>query len=120
MYSKRTLARLVTLGISASLVVFLTIARVMGQNLPSPGAYQPIPNFTVVGAGVQFRKAINDRLSGAQWVAPASATVSFANLPSEPYGMLLFCKDCKLTSPCAGTGTGVWELGTRGQWSYSN
>ena len=39
-------------------------------NLPPPGAYLPIPNFAGVGAGLQFRQAINDRFSGAQTIAP--------------------------------------------------
>jgi hypothetical protein len=90
------------------------------QNLPPPGAYQPIPNFTGVGAGLQFRKAINDRFSGVQPVSPAIASITLANLPAELDGMIVFCKDCKRTTPCAGGGSGAWALGTRGQWSCSS
>ena len=114
MYSKRKLVRLVLLA------MIVTVASVSAQNLPPPGAYQAIPNFTGVGAGLQFRQAINDRFSGAQRVAPAIATVSFANLPLEQDGTLLYCQDCKLASPCVGTGTGAWALGARGHWSCAS
>ena len=123
MYLNKASVRLVILVISIPLVVLGTIAKVVGQappNLPPPGAYQPIPNFTGVGAGLLFRGAINDRFSGVQRMAPAIATASFANLPVEQDGMLIYCVDCKLTSPCAGIGTGAWALGARGHWSCSN
>src|SRR5277367_5942357 len=115
--------RLFVIVISIPLMVLGTIVSVVGQappNQPPPGAYVPIPNFTGVGAGSLFRRAINDRFSGTQRMAPAIATASFANLPIEQDGMLIYCPDCKLTSPCAGTGTGAWALGARGQWSCSN
>ena len=90
------------------------------QNLPPPGAYQPIPNFTGVGAGLQFREAINDRFSGAQPIAPSITSPAFANLPPEQDGMLLFCKDCRSATPCASGGGGAWALGTRGQWACAS
>jgi len=120
MYSKRTLVRFVMLAIFGPLAMIVTVASVAAQNLPPPGAYQAIPNFTGVGAGLQFRQAINDRFSGAQRVAPAIATVSFANLPAEQDGTILYCQDCKLTSPCVGTGTGAWAQGARGHWSCAS
>jgi len=124
MYSNNLSARAaVFLAIFIPLIVLGTIVAVMGQappNLPPPGAYVPIPNYTGVGAGAQFRHAINDRLSGAQRMAPAIATASFANLPAEQDGMLIYCVDCKLTAPCSGTGSGAWALGARGQWTCSN
>jgi Pectate lyase superfamily protein len=123
MYLKKISVRIVVLVISIPLVVLGTIVSVVGQappNLPPPGAYVPIPNFTGVGAGSLFRKAINDRFSGAQRMAPAIATTSFANLPAELDGTLIYCADCKLTSPCAGSGTGAWALGARGQWSCAS
>ena len=55
-------------------------------NLPPPGAYQPIPNFAGVGAGLQFRQAINDRFSGVVTSAPAVVRIAFANLPTEQGG----------------------------------
>jgi hypothetical protein len=123
MHLNKASVRLVLLAISIPLVVLCTIVRVVGQappNLPPPGAYVPIPNYSGVGAGLLFRGAINDRFSGAQRMAPAIATASFANLPIEQDGMLIYCTDCKLTSPCAGTGTGAWALGGRGQWTCAN
>jgi hypothetical protein len=123
MYLNKASVRLVVLAISIPLIVLGTIAGVEGQappNQPPPGAYVPIPNYTGVGAGALFRKAINDRFSGAQRMAPAIATASFANLPAEQDGMLIYCTDCKLASPCAGSGTGAWALGTRGQWSCAS
>lgn len=120
MYSKRTLVRIVMLAISGPLAMLVTVASVTAQNLPPPGAYQAIPNFIGVGAGLQFRQAINDRFSGAQRVAPAIATVSFANLPLEQDGTLLYCQDCKLTSPCVASETGAWALGARCHWSCAS
>jgi hypothetical protein len=87
------------------------------QNLPPPGSYQPIPNFTGVGAGLQFREAINGRFGGTQPIAPAIVTPAFANLPPEQDGMLLYCKDCRSAAPCVSGGSGAWALGTRGQWA---
>jgi hypothetical protein len=123
MHLNKASVRLVLLAISIPLMVLGTIVSVVGQappNLPPPGAYVPIPNYSGVGAGLLFRGAINDRFSGAQRMAPAIATASFANLPIEQDGMLIYCTDCKLTSPCAGTGTGAWALGARGQWTCAN
>jgi hypothetical protein len=87
------------------------------QNLPPPGAYQPIPNFTGVGAGLQFREAINDRFSGAQPIAPSIASTAFANLPPEQDGMLLFCNNCRSATPCASGGSGAFAFGQGGLWS---
>src|SRR5271170_1273716 len=116
MYSKWTwrpaLSALFALGL---IVVAVTTAG--AQNLPPPGAYQPIPNFTGVGAGLQFRGAINDRLSGTQPILPMVVGPTFANLPAEQDGVILYCKDCKRSTPCASAGQGAWALGTRGQWS---
>ncbi|HMD27737.1 MAG TPA: glycosyl hydrolase family 28-related protein, partial [Steroidobacteraceae bacterium] len=108
------------LAISGPLAMLVTVASVTARNLPAPGAYQAIPNFTGVGAVLQFRQTINDGFSGAQRVAPAIATVSFANLPLEQDGTILYCQDCKISSPCVGTGTGAWALGAHGQWSCAS
>ena len=104
----------------AAMILLVASAEALAQNLPPPGAYQPIPNFTGVGAGLQFREAINDRLSGAQPIAPSIASPAFANLPPEQDGMLLFCKDCRSATPCVSGGGGAWALGTRGQWSCAS
>ena len=117
MYSKRTWWPVFSVSILALLAFSLSSA--LAQNLPPPGAYKPIPNFTGVGAGLQFREAINDRFSGAQPMAPELVAPSFANLPAEQDGALLYCKDCKRTTPCVSGGSGAWALGTRGNWSCS-
>jgi hypothetical protein len=100
-----------------ALIVLVASAETLAQNLPPPGSYLPIPNFTGVGAGLQFREAINARLSGAQPIAPAIVTPTFANLPPEQDGMLLYCQDCKSAAPCVNGGAGAFALGTRGQWA---
>ena len=113
MYSKRTFS------VSILALLAFSLSTASAQNLPPPGAYKPIPNFTGVGAGLQFREAINDRFSGAQPMAPELVAPNFANLPSEQDGALLYCKDCKRTTPCGNGGQGAWALGTRGNWSCS-
>jgi hypothetical protein len=79
--------------------------------------YQPIPNFTGIGAGFSFRQAINQRFSGAQAIAPKIVGSSFASLPAEQDGLLLWCKDCHSTSPCSAGGAGAWAMGARGAWT---
>jgi len=79
--------------------------------------YQPIPNFTGIGAGFNFRQAINQHLSGAQSIAPQIVGLPFAGLPSEQDGLLLWCKDCQATSPCSAAGAGAWAMGSRGAWA---
>jgi Pectate lyase superfamily protein/Concanavalin A-like lectin/glucanases superfamily len=116
MHSKRTWWP-VTLALGSILVSVLSVG---AQNFPPPGAYQPIPNFTGVGAGLQFRQAINDRFSGAQPILPLVVGPSFANLPAEQDGVMLYCKDCKRATPCVSGGSGAWALGTRGQWSCAS
>src|ERR1700730_4090805 len=103
----------------ATLSVMMLLAMSAGvraQNLPPPGAYQPIPNFTGVGAGLQFRQAINDRFSGAMPIAPAVVRIAFANLPTEQDGALIYCTNCTKTIPCAAGGSGAWASGQNGQW----
>lgn len=101
----------------AALILIAASADAPAQNLPPPGAYQPIPNFTGVGAGLQFREAINQRFSGAEPIAPSIVTPTFANLPPEQDGTVLYCKDCRTAVPCVSGGAGAWALGTRGQWA---
>ncbi len=79
--------------------------------------YQPIPNFSGVGAGFNFRQAINQRFSGAQPISPAMVSLPFASLPVEQDGMLLWCRDCQKTTPCTGGGAGALATGTRGAWA---
>ena len=79
--------------------------------------YQAIPNFTGIGAGFNFRQAINQRLSGAQPIAPQIVGLTFANLPAEQDGLLLWCKDCQAANPCGAGGAGAWAMGSRGAWA---
>jgi hypothetical protein len=79
--------------------------------------YQPIPNFTGIGAGFDFRQAINQRLSGTQSIAPQIVGLTFANLPAERDGLVLWCKDCQATAPCSASGAGAWATGARGAWA---
>jgi hypothetical protein len=81
------------------------------------GQYQPIPNFSGVGAGFNFRQAINQRFSGAQAISPTIVSLPFASLPVEQDGMLLWCRDCQKTTPCSGGGAGAMAVGTRGAWA---
>jgi hypothetical protein len=93
-----------------------TVYAQSGGNLPPPGAYQPIPNYTGVGAGLLFRNAINDRFSGVQPVSPTIVNLAFANLPTEQDGALIYCNDCVAAVPCAAGGSSVWAFGAQGQW----
>ncbi len=90
------------------------------QNLPPPGGYQPIPNFTGTDAGLDFRNAINDRFSGVQPIAPRVGAVPFASLGPEQDGSLLYCSDCQATLPCTAGGAGAWASGTMGQWQCNS
>jgi len=113
MYSKRTWWPV----LSAFALQIVALSSASAQNLPPPGAYKPIPNFTGVGAGLQFRAAINDRFSGAQSILPMVVGPTFANLPAEQDGMMLYCRDCKRATPCVSGGSGAWARGNRGIWS---
>lgn len=79
--------------------------------------YQAIPNFTGIGAGFNFRQAINQRFSGAQAIAPQIVGLTFANLPAEQDGLLLWCKNCQAVNPCGAGGAGAWAMGSRGAWA---
>jgi hypothetical protein len=103
--------------LSASVSIISGTARAQGGgNLPPSGAYQPIPNYTGIGAGLLFRNAINDRFSGVQPVSPTIVNLSFANLPAEQDGALIYCNDCVAAVPCAAGGSGAWAFGAQGQW----
>jgi hypothetical protein len=90
------------------------------QNLPPGTTYQPIPDFTGTNAGLAFRGAINDRFSGAQTITPRVTDQPFSSLPSEQDGLLLFCKDCQPTIPCASGGAGAWAFGQNGVWTCTS
>ena len=107
--------------IAINLLLGLTLcvagqAQVPPPNLPSANGYRPIPNFSGDSAGLQFREAINDRLSGVQTIAPRMVSLTFASLGAEQNGALIYCSDCKQTIPCVGGGSGALAFGTQGQW----
>ena len=110
------------LGVSAAVtILFLCVIFVVPvraqQNLPPPGAYQLIPDFTGNNAGLSFRGAINDRFAGVQPISPRITNQNFSSLPAEKDGLLIFCKDCKQTIPCANGGPGAWAFGQNGVWT---
>jgi hypothetical protein len=110
------------LRVSASVTIFslcwIFVAPVRAQqNLPPAGAYQAIPDFTGNNAGLSFRGAINDRFSGVQPISPRITDQTFSSLPAEKDGLLIFCKDCQQTIPCAQGGPGAWAFGQNGVWT---
>jgi hypothetical protein len=90
------------------------------QNLPPPGGYQPIPDFTGSMAGLAFRNAINDRFSGVQPITPRMTDQTFSSLPAEADGLLIFCKDCQQSIPCVAGGPGAWAFGQNGVWTCTS
>src|SRR6266481_10222834 len=82
--------------------------------------YQPIPNYTGVGAGQRFRNDINNHLSGVTPIAPRIVSLPFAQLPSEQDGQEYWCLDCMRSNPCAGGGAGALAVGQRGAWSCTS
>ncbi len=103
----------------AAMIPLVASAKVLAQNLPPSGAYQPIPNFTGVGAGLQFREAINDRFSGAQPIAPTLVPVTKAQLAAMPAidGGLLYCSNCQGNVSCSSGGAGSVAFGMGGDWN---
>jgi hypothetical protein len=101
------------------LALKLLILKILILSWAAPGQaqYQPIPNYTGIGAGQQFRNDINNHLSGKTAVSPRLVSLPFAQLPTETDGQMYWCQDCQLTVPCTAGGTGGLALGSRGQWS---
>jgi hypothetical protein len=81
--------------------------------------YQPIPNYTGVGAGQQFRDDINNHLSGVTPVTPRMVPLNYAALATTPEqdGQLYWCLDCIAAPVCVGGGSGAMALGSGGQWT---
>ena len=78
--------------LAPSLLAMLVLAAPLAA-YAQPAPYQQIPNYVGVGAGKQFRQAINDRFSGAQPITPtiSGGTVNanvngVINVQSAPYG----------------------------------
>ncbi len=116
---KRKISRTLRGVTLAAMIPLLASAQARAQNLPPPGSYQPIPDFTGVGAGLQFREAINDRFSGAQPIAPTLVPVTAAQLVAMPAidGGLLYCSNCQGNSSCSSGGTGSVAFGMGGDWN---
>jgi Concanavalin A-like lectin/glucanases superfamily/Pectate lyase superfamily protein len=109
--TKRSLRPKTLCAVACAAVAMLSLAAAASAQ------YQPIPNFTGIGAGFNFRQAINQRFGGQQQVSPVIAGVAFASLPSEQDGMIFWCKDCQRTNPCGSGGLGAWAFGARGAWA---
>jgi len=116
---KRKISRTLRGVTFAAMILLIASAGARAQNLPPPGAYQPIPNFTGVGAGLQFREAINDRFSGAQPIAPTLVPVTAAQLAAVPAinGGLLYCSNCHGNASCSSGGNGSVAFGMGGDWN---
>lgn len=101
---------------TAALALFL-----LGAPLPrtAQAQYQPIPNFTGVGAGQQFRNAVNNAFSGTNRIAPRLVSISFSVLSMTPEndGQLYWCRDCAQAPVCTNGGEGAIALGGAGQWT---
>ncbi|MGA9740024.1 hypothetical protein, partial [Candidatus Binatus sp.] len=116
---KRKISRMLRGVTFAATILVVASVEALAQNLPPPGAYQPIPNFTGVGAGLQFREAINDRFSGAQPIAPTLVPVTAAQLAAMPAinGGLLYCTNCQGSASCSSGGSGAVAFGMGGDWN---
>ena len=79
--------------------------------------FKPIPNYTGIGAGAQFRNDINSHLSGTTAIAPRLVNLPANQLPVEHDGQLYWCQDCQQVTPCVGGGTGAIAIGAHGQWA---
>jgi hypothetical protein len=87
---------------------------------PARAQYQPIPNFTGVGAGQQFRNAVNGLGSGATPISPRLVAVPFSvlNVTPEQDGQVFWCRDCAQGAVCStGGSTGAVAVGANGQWT---
>src|SRR5437763_8640466 len=102
-----------------SLMMRPAAGQIPPPNLPPPGGYQAIPNFTGSSAGLNFRGAINDRFDGTKTISPRVVSVRFINFPAEQDGSLVYCLDCAASIPCAAGGSGAWAFGAKGQWQCS-
>jgi hypothetical protein len=87
---------------------------------PAHAQYQPIPNFTGVGAGQQFRNAVNGLGSGATPISPRLVALPFSalNVTPEQDGQVFWCRDCAQGAVCStGGSNGAVAVGANGQWT---
>ncbi|HLW69468.1 MAG TPA: hypothetical protein VKS22_02485 [Candidatus Binataceae bacterium] len=103
------------------MLILLTGLAVIMLAPAAKAQYQPIPNYTGIGAGQQFRDDINNHLSGVTPVSPRMVPLNYALLAATPEqdGQLYWCQDCIQAAVCAGGGSGAMALGSGGQWTCS-
>ena len=110
----QTPLRMTEVALVVLLLTLLTFAAV-----PARAQYQPIPNYSGVGAGQQFRNNVNNHLSGVTPIAPRLVSLSQAQLLQTPEqdGQVYYCWNCAQTPICGTTGQGAIALGSGGQWT---
>jgi hypothetical protein len=103
-------------GRAVWLIALLLIAE--GARAPQTRAqYAPVPNFTGVAAGKQFRQAVNDRFSGAVATSPTLAPLHLFQLPAAvSNGQMYYLVDGTPGVPCTGGGSGALAMGVGGKW----
>ena len=94
----------------------IALPQIPPLNLPPQGGYHPLPNFSGVDAGRDFRDALNDRFSGNQPISPKIVSLPFASLAAEQDGLVVYCNDCKRSLPCSPGGSGALAIGVNGQY----
>ncbi len=104
-------------------IIIMLVAALLGLALLHGGAaraqYVPIQNFSGVGAGQQFRQAINNAFSGASPIAPRLVSIPFSILNTTPEqdAQGYWCRDCAQAAICTNGGNGAVAVGANGQWT---
>jgi len=111
------------------------VAQVLGVQGAS-GSNVAGANFTItgsrgtgtgVGGNILFQTAAAGTSGSSQNALATAFTINqdgsvqlksatFANLPTQADGKLIYCSDCTIASPCAGSGTGAMAKGINGAW----
>jgi hypothetical protein len=79
--------------------------------------YSPIPNYTGILAGQQFRNAINGMFSGSTQSSPQLVHLYSYQLPSTVVnGQLYYVNDGAPGNPCKAGGSGAVAMGVNGKW----
>lgn len=106
------------IGLALSAIVCAGLGTIVSERY-AHAQYQPIPNYTGVGAGQQFRDDINNHLSGVTPIAPVLVPLNFASLSATPEqdGQLYWCRDCLQAPVCTNGGGGALALGSGGEWT---
>lgn len=90
-----------------------------GFPLPYSGTLQAIPSVNLLPIGTQ--NYVNSRgsgISGSQVWSPSLILTQtlFASLGTPLNGTFLYCADCTIANPCAGSGTGAFAKRLNGVW----